>query len=80
MNYVPTALGHWVRQCDKARVSKVYQVIELPRTPEDRPIVIAMTSKESMQRLIAALGEQGEAERYRVSCFEHAELPLEVSR
>jgi hypothetical protein len=70
---------HWLRQCDKARASKVYQVIELPRAPEEQPVVIAMTSKSSAQRIIAALTEQGEADRYRVSCFDHPELGLEVN-
>jgi hypothetical protein len=77
MNHVSTSL--WVRQYDQARLSRVYQVMQLPRTLEDRPIIIAMTSKSSAQRIIAALAEQGEADRYRVSCFEHPELPLEVA-
>lgn len=67
---------HWLRQCDKARASKVYQVIELPRAPEEQPVVIAMTSKSSAARLIAGLADEGEAGRYRVTAFEHPELPF----
>ena len=37
----------------------VYQVTKIDRRPNERSIVIAMTSKESAQRIIAALAEQG---------------------
>jgi hypothetical protein len=77
--HVP-ANNHWLRQCDRARTVKLYQIVQLPRTPEERSIVIAMTSKTSAQRIIAALAEQGEAEHYRVTSFMHPELPLEVNR
>ena len=80
MNHVPINPNHWLRQCDKARVSKVYQIVQLPRTPDEQSIIIAMTSKRSAKAFIAAVAEQGEAELYRVSCFEHPELPLEVNR
>jgi len=40
--------------------------------------VIAMTSKESAQRIVAALAEQGElaSAQYKLSRFNHPELPL----
>jgi len=40
--------------------------------------VVAMTSKESAQRMIAALAEQGELARaqYKLTRFSHPELPL----
>jgi hypothetical protein len=69
--------SHWLRQYDEARTAKVYQIVELPRKPEDRPVIIAMTSKKSAKAFIAAVAEQGEAERYRVSCFEHPEFNFE---
>jgi hypothetical protein len=59
----------------------VYQVTRLPDSPEECEIVVATTSKQSMQRLIAGLAERGEADRYRVTSFEHPVLPgLEVER
>jgi hypothetical protein len=53
----------------------VYQVTKLARTPEERDLIIAMTSKKSAQNLIARLAEQQGPDRYRVSRFQHAELP-----
>lgn len=74
MNHVPNALDHWLRQCGKARLTKVYEVVQLPRSPEDRPLIIAMTSKTSAQKLIAAFAESEGPERYRCTCFEHPEF------
>ena len=74
MNHVPNALDHWLRQCGKARLTKVYQVVQLPRSPEDRLLVIAMTSKTSAQKLIAAFAESEGPEGYRCTCFEHPEF------
>jgi hypothetical protein len=59
----------------------VYQITKLTQHPDEQPIIIAMTSKKSAKALIAALAEQGEADRYRVTAFEHPVLPgLEVER
>jgi hypothetical protein len=56
----------------------VYQITKIDQGPNERPIVIAMTSKESAQRIIAALAEQGELARaqYKLTRFSHPELPL----
>jgi hypothetical protein len=56
----------------------VYQITKIGQSPDERPIVVAMTSKESAQRIIAALAEQGELARaqYKLTCFSHPELPL----
>jgi hypothetical protein len=56
----------------------VYQIIKLPDDPDEQPIIIAMTSKKSAKRIIAALAEQGELDRaeYRVTRFSHPELEL----
>ena len=58
--------------------STVYQITKLADHPGEQPIIIAMTSKKSAQRIIAALAEQGELARgrYKVSRFSHPELPL----
>jgi hypothetical protein len=54
----------------------VYQVSALPKDkPFDRPMVLAMTSKQSAQKLIAALKEQETAYRYKISTFECPNLP-----
>ena len=37
----------------------VYQITKIGQRPNERPIVVAMTSKKSAQRIIAALAEQG---------------------
>jgi len=59
----------------------VYQITKLGEHPGEQPIIIAMTSKKSAKRIIAALADQGEADRYRVTVFEHPILPgLEVER
>jgi hypothetical protein len=39
--------------------STVYQITKIDQGPDARPIVVAMTSKKSAQRIIAALAEQG---------------------
>jgi hypothetical protein len=56
----------------------VYQITKLEQGPDERPIVVAMTSKESAQRIIAALAEQGELARvrYKLTRFSHPEWPL----
>jgi hypothetical protein len=56
--------------------SIVYQITRLADRPGEQPIIIAMTSKKSAQRIIAALAEQGELERakYKVSRFLHPEF------
>jgi hypothetical protein len=55
-----------------------YQITKISQGPNERPIVVAMTSKESAQRIIAALAEQGELARaqYKLTRFRHPELPL----
>jgi len=53
----------------------IYQVTKLARTPEERDLIIAMTSKTSMQKLIAKLSEQYLGDRYRVPAFQHKILP-----
>ena len=60
----------------------VYQITKLGEHPGDEPTIIAMTSKKSAQRIIAALGEQGELDRaeYRVTRFIHPELELHMQR
>ena len=56
--------------------SIVYQVTKLPASPGECPLVVAVTSKQSAQRLIAALADLGEADRYRVTSFLHPEFPF----
>jgi hypothetical protein len=55
-----------------------YQITKIEQGPDQRPIVVAMTSKKSAQRIIAALAEQGELARaqYKLTRFSHPELPL----
>jgi hypothetical protein len=53
----------------------VYQITKLARTPEERDLIIAMTSKQSMQKLIAKLSEQYLGDKYRVTAFQHKNLP-----
>ena len=82
----PFSWRHFARQFDIARKGKmtqqtiVYKVVKLPQGPDERPTIIAMTGKQSAQRLIAALAEQEGPERYRVFVFQHAELPLGLTR
>jgi hypothetical protein len=56
----------------------VYQITKIEQGPNERAIVIAMTSKQSAQRIIAALAEQDELARaqYKLTRFSHPELPL----
>jgi hypothetical protein len=56
----------------------VYQISKIEQGPDQRPIAVAMTSKKSAQRIIAALAEQGELARaqYKLTRFRHPELPL----
>ena len=71
-------LDHWTRQFDqspKDLETRVYQVTKLASSPGERDLVIAMTSKSSAQRLIAAFAEEQGPDRYRVTCFEHPTLP-----
>jgi hypothetical protein len=62
--------------------SIVYQVTRLPRDPNDKPLVVALTSKQSAQRLVAALAEEeGRVDGYKITAFSHPTLPgLEVER
>jgi hypothetical protein len=53
----------------------IYQFTKLARTPEERDLIIAMTSKQSMQKLIASLSEQYLGDQYRVTAFKHQNLP-----
>jgi hypothetical protein len=69
---------HWTRQFDRSAKdleTRVYQVTKLASSPEERDLVIAMTSKSSAQRLIAAFAEAQGPDQYRVTCFEHPTLP-----
>jgi hypothetical protein len=62
--------------------SVVYQVTRLPRDPNDKPLVLAFTSKVSAQKLVAALSEEeGRSDGYKITAFKHPVLPgLEVER
>jgi hypothetical protein len=53
----------------------IYQITKLARTPEERDLIIAMTSKRSAKNLIAALAEHEPLDRYRVMAFGHRYLP-----
>jgi hypothetical protein len=78
MHHSHAHLDHWTRQFDqspKDLETRVYQVTKLASSPEERDLVIAMTSKSSAQRLIAAFAESQGPDRYRVTCFEHPTLP-----
>jgi anti-sigma-K factor RskA len=53
----------------------VYQVTRLPHSPDEKPLVVAITSKESAQRLVAALAEEeGRLDGYKVTAFTHPEF------
>jgi hypothetical protein len=60
----------------------VYQVTWQPRNPNERALVLAITSKQSAQRLVAALAEQeGRLDGCEVIAFKHPTLPgMEVER
>ena len=78
MNHLPAKTDHWTRQFDqspKALDTRVFQITKLASSPDEGDLIIAMTSKQSAQRLIAAFAERGGSGRYRVSCFEHPFLP-----
>jgi Iap family predicted aminopeptidase len=78
MHHLEAHLDHWTRQFDQSPQhleTRVYQVTKLASSPEERDLVIAMTSKSSAQRLIAAFAEAQGPDRYRVTCFEHPTLP-----
>ena len=78
MNHFAAKTDHWTRQFDqlpKDLETRVYQVTKLASSPGERDLVIAMTSKSSAQRLIAAFAEEQGPDRYRVTCFEHPTLP-----
>ena len=56
--------------------SLVYQVTRLPQDPNDKPLVVAFTSKKSAQRLVAALAEEeGRLDGYKITAFKHPVLP-----
>lgn len=57
-----------------AKVAKVYQLVRLGRTSEDREEVICSGGKASIQRLVAALAEQGGEDRFRLREFENYQL------
>ena len=53
----------------------VYQVTRLPHSADEKPLVVAITSKESAQRLVAALAEEeGRLDGYKVTAFTHPEF------
>jgi hypothetical protein len=58
----------------KGTEEKIYQ-IEKMEPGDHRPLVIAITSKTSAQRLIAALCEQHTQAQYRVRVFLHPFIP-----
>jgi hypothetical protein len=61
--------------CDMYADAVVYQVTWLPRRPEEKPLVLAITSKESAQRLVAALAEQeGRIDACQITVFRHPEF------
>ena len=54
----------------------VYQVTWQPRDPNEKAVVLAITSKQSAQRLVAALAEQeGRLDGCEVTAFKHPALP-----
>jgi hypothetical protein len=78
MDYSDSHLGHWTRQFDQSakRIdTRVFQIRKLASSPGERELIVAMTSKASAQRLIAAFAEIEGSERYRVTCFDHPYLP-----
>jgi len=78
MNHFPAKTDLWTRQFGQSPMALdtgVFQITKPASFPEERDLIIAMTSKSSAQRLIAAFAEIGGPDRYRVSCFEHPLLP-----
>ena len=54
----------------------VYQVTRLPKDPTEEALVLAFTSKQSAQRLVAALAEEeGRVDGYKITAFNHPVLP-----
>jgi hypothetical protein len=56
--------------------SLLYQITRFPHSLDEPVTVVAVTSKQSAQRLIAGLTEQGKLDRaeYRVTRFSHPEF------
>jgi hypothetical protein len=81
MNHLPISFAHWLRQSDAALKSmneeRVYQISQVPRADlTQRPEVIALTSKTSAKRLMAALALQESPYRFAVTAvFSHPLLP-----
>jgi hypothetical protein len=77
-----TVLPLWNRQAQLQRKlmndkDTVYQVASLEHPKE----ILAMTSKESAQRLIAQLADRGRAHLYKITTFQNPSLPgLEHTR
>jgi hypothetical protein len=78
----PGLFGHWIRQHNVIKKSmneeRVFQVSQVPITdPTRRPEVVALTSKSSAAKLIAALSERTDTGyRYAVTAvFLQANLP-----
>ncbi len=55
--------------------SLVYQITKLARTPGERDLIVALTSKRSAQNMLANIAERESINRYRLTAFRHAELP-----
>jgi hypothetical protein len=81
MNHSQVNFVHWDRQFDRAQagmesLDTVFQISQVPRTePFAPPTVLAITSKASAKRLLAALAAQDTPYFYRVSTFECPNLP-----
>jgi hypothetical protein len=87
MNQTPI-LPLWNRQAQLQRQAMedkdtVYQISTVPKAhPEQRPTVIAMTSKASAQKIISQMASHGDSQfMYKVSMFKNPSLPgLEPTR
>jgi len=66
-----------MRSCTETNGKLVYQITKLANSPEERDLVVAITSKVSAQRFIADSAERGGCDRYRLNCFEHPEFNFE---
>jgi hypothetical protein len=56
--------------------SVVYEVARLPRSLDEKPLVLALRSKQSAQRLVAALAEEeGRLDGYKITTFEPPGFP-----
>ena len=74
MHHFPAKTDRWTRQFDqspKALDTREFQVTKLASSPSERDLVIALTSKQSAQRLVASLAEVEGPDRYRVTAFHH---------